>query len=174
MMDKILLLDWGGPVINNRTWKMPGSVDPVAIKLLNDLTVAGWLTVFTSDMRNQFDGDNPKQKALEYFTSVGFYPQFYKDLWLPGNYGTGLRHLDTASWMAENADDIPDDAVFLIIDDHRFPREMLDRGRMVQIYARSDSGLDYLSISEAYSIVEMNEEELEDHFKVATDEDWDF
>lgn len=170
-MDKIILLDWGGPVINNRTWKMPGAVDPVAIKLLNDLTALGWKTVVTSDIRNQFDGDNPKQKALEYFTSVGFFPQFYSDLWLMGNYGTGLRHLDVASWMSENSLDIGEDAVFLVIDDDDFPSDFLIKGRMTQLRARSTEGLDYLTISEGYRIGEMSDAELETFFNPDDDPD---
>lgn len=160
-MQKIILLDWDGPVSNTRTWKMPGCVDPVAIQLLNDLTLSGWRTVLTSTVRKNFRSDDPRAEATDFMRAAGFYVQWY-DEWRTDVGYTTYRHLEVARWMMNT--ELPEDAIFLIIDDEGFPAEFQRGGRMQQIYANSNSGIDYLSISEAYRIMDMNDEQLENHF----------
>lgn len=169
-MHKILLLDWDGPISNSRTWKMPGFVDPVAIQLINDLIAKGWKTVLTSTIRKNFRSEDPQAEATDFMHAVGFKVQWY-DVWRTDPAYVNRRHLEFANFLMQHPD-IPEDAVFLVVDDEHYPHEMMDRGRIKQIYARSDSGIDYLSISDAYRIMEMSEAELEDYYKVE-DEDVD-
>lgn len=157
-MEKILLLDWDGPVSNSRTWKMPGFVDPVAIQLLNDAAKAGWKTVLSSTIRKHYD---TVEEADRFMKAVGLSLEWYSDWRTPTTF-TAQRHLEVLQWMS-NAD-INEDAVFLVVDDERFPRALLKSGRMVQIHATSHSGLDYLGISEAYQIFEMDDTQLAEHF----------
>ena len=170
-MDKIILLDWDGPISNSRTWKMPGQVDPVAIQLVNDLTRAGWQTVLTSTIRKNFDrdrdgnsrSDSEARDAAELFMrNRGLHIRWYKPSWRTDRFYTAHRHLEVANWMMNAY--LPEDAIFLVVDDERFPHEFLNRGRMRQIYARSDSGIDYLSISEAYRYMEMPDIALDQTF----------
>lgn len=180
-MDKIILLDWDGPISNSRTWKMPGCVDPVAIQLLNDLTMNGWRTVLTSTIRKHFRGrtdpedcaevgDESKalMEAQKFMRAAGFYVQFYPNWRTDPDY-TSYRHREVANWMMNNPD-IPDNAVFLVVDDEHFPHEMLRLRRMDQVHASSHAGIDYLSISEAYRIGLMTDEQLEQHFKPGGEE----
>lgn len=157
-MDKILLLDWDGPVSNTRTWKMPGSVDPVAIQLLNDATKAGWKTVLTSTIRKHFE---TVEEATEFMKAVGFNVEWYSE-WRTSTRFTSYRHLEVLQWMSDT--NIPDDAVFLVVDDERFPREVLESGGIVQIYASSHAGIDYLNIVDAYDIFEMTDAQIAERF----------
>ena len=168
-MDKIILLDWDGPISNSRTWKMRGQVDPVAIQMLNDLTIVGWKTMLTSTIRKNFRSEDPKAEATAFMRDAGFYVQWY-DTWRTNVTYTGLRHLEVAQQLM--AMDVPEDAIFLVVDDERFPHEFLQRGRMKQIYARSNDGIDALSIAEAYRVQRMNDQELAREF-AESDEDWD-
>src|SRR6185503_8175611 len=174
-MDKIILLDWDGPVSNSRTWKMPNSVDPVAVQLLNDLTVAGWKTILTSTIRKHYRGPEGKGKATDFMKRSGFFVQWYEPLWCSDpDYNSHRRHLEVAYMMQNN--EFPEDAVFLVIDDEKLPTEFLNTGRMVQIHAQAHSGIDYLDISNAYRIIDMNTPELEAEFgepeDAEDDDDW--
>jgi len=163
-MDKILLLDWDGPISNSRTWKMPGFVDPVAIQLLNDLTNAGWKTVFTSTKRKHYKDENDsvnRVKATSFMRDAGFNVQWYTEWRTDPDY-TAMRHLEVATWLMHT--EIPEDAIFLVVDDEHFPHELLERGRMVQIYADAHEGIGFLELSKAYKIIKMTDAELEEEF----------
>lgn len=166
-MEKIILLDWGGPVCNARTSMMPNQVDPVAIQMLNDLTAAGWKTVLTSDVRQTFESDDPLKEAKEFMRRAGFFVQF-ADHWRTDPNVINTRHLEVAALI--QVADFPDDAVFLVVDDLHFPHEFLRRGRMSQIHASTTGGIDYLSLSEAYRIMAMSDAELDEHFTPEEDE----
>ena len=164
-MDKIILLDWDGPISNSRTWRMPKQVDPVAIQMLNDLTVAGWKTVLTSTVRKHFFADDSGnirsdaealEMATQFMRDAGFMVQWYS----PGNWCTdpgytSKRYLEVANWLMNTEFD--DTTIMLVVDDERFPAEFIQRGKMQQIHANCDSGIDYLALNEAYSYAEMPE-----------------
>jgi hypothetical protein len=165
---KILLLDWDGPMSNNRTWKMPAKCDPVAIQLVNDAIVAGWEVCLTSTIRKNFlptDGSNERKAqfaATEFMRAAGIHIKWAS----PWRSDTGFvahRHIEVKALI--DTECFPEDAVFLVVDDENFPYEMRQTCRMFQVNARSDSGIDYLSISEGYRFMEMSDEELEDYFK---------
>lgn len=158
-MDKILLLDWDGPISNSRTWRMPGCVDPVAIQLLNDAMKAGWKTVLTSTIRKNFEN---AEEATKFMNLVGFNVEWWTT-WRTGRF-TAQRHLEVLQWMSDT--DIPADSIFLVVDDERFPQEILDSGNMEQIYASSHAGIDYLNIVNAYNIFEMDDAALAEHFNL--------
>lgn len=177
-MEKIIFLDWDGPVSNTRTWKMPGQVDPVAIQLLNDLTVAGWKTVLSSTIRAHFFCDDlggpraseqAREAATQFMRDRGFNVRWYEYSWCTSIERITKRHLEVVQWMMDTP--LPEDAVFMVIDDEHFPHDLLERGRMTQCHARSDSGIDYLSISEAYRIGEMTDAQLAEHFEVDNEPD---
>lgn len=157
-MEKILLLDWDGPISNSRTWKMPGFVDPIAIQLVNDATKAGWKTVLTSTIRNHYD---KVEEADKFMKLVGLNLNWYAEWRTPTTF-TAQRHLEVLQWMSNT--DLPEDSVFLVVDDERFPHPILEKGNMVQIHASSHAGIDYLSISEAYHIFEMDDAQLAERF----------
>lgn len=161
-MNKILLLDWDGPVSNSRTWRMPGCIDPVAIQLLNDATKAGWQTVLTSTIRKHFE---TVEEATKFMNRVGFNVEWFEE-WRTSPKFTALRHLEVLQWMSNT--DLPEDSIFLVVDDERFPREVLEKGHMEQIYASSHAGIDYLNISDAYRIFEMDDAQLAERFGLTT------
>lgn len=176
-MEKIIFLDWDGPVSNTRTWKMPGYVDPVAIQMLNDLTVAGWKTVLSSTIRTHFWTDEAgnlcteeksKEAATKFMRDVHFNVRWYEKSWCTSIINRAKRHIEVVQWLMDT--NVPTDAVFMVIDDEHFPHELLKRGRMEQCYARTDAGIDYMSISEAYRIGEMTDVQLEAHFDTAEEE----
>lgn len=161
-MDKIILLDWDGPISNSRTWDMPNQVDPVAIQMLNDLTVAGWQTVLTSTIRKHFDKDSAGEPtsnmealaiATQFMRDRGFNVRWYKQSWRTDSEYTAKRYLEVATWMMDT--DLPEDAVFLAVDDEVFPDEFLSRGRMAQIYANCDEGICSAAIKQAYRYMDM-------------------
>lgn len=171
-MDKIILLDWDGSVSNSRTWRMPNSVDPVAIQLLNDLTVAGWKTILTSTIRKNFRSANPQAEATDFMKRCGFYVQWFApECWRTDPAFVSRRHIEVASMFQQH--DFAEDSIFLIIDDERFPQDFLNMGRRVQIHAQSHSGIDYLDLSNAYKIIDMNTPELEVEFGESEDEDYE-
>ena len=159
-MEKILLLDWDGPVSNSRTWKMPGCVDPVAIQLLNDATKAGWKTVLTSTIRKHFD---TVDASTAFMNAVGFNVEWYKD-WRTSPNFTAFRHLEVLQWISDA--DITDESIFLVVDDERFPPNVLEVGNMEQVYASSHAGIDYLNITKAYDIFEMSDAQLAERFNL--------
>jgi hypothetical protein len=163
-MEKILLLDWDGPVSNSRTWKMPTMVDPVAIQLLNDATKAGWKTVLTSTIRKHY---KTVGEADEFMKLMGLNLEWYVNWRTPTTF-TAKRHLEVLQWMSNT--DVPLDSIFLVVDDERFPYEVLERGHMVQIHASSHAGIDYLSIAEAYRIFEMDDTQLAERFGLSSDD----
>lgn len=166
-MDKILLLDWDGPVSNSRTWRMPGCVDPVAIQMLNDAMKAGWRTVLTSTIRKNFD---TLGQATEFMNRVGFNVQWYENSeeefpnWRTSPHFTAHRHLEVLQWMSDS--DIPSESIFLVVDDEDFPADVLSLGNMVQIQATPHTGLDHMNISKAYRIFEMDSAQLSAHFNL--------
>ncbi len=169
-MKKILLLDWDGPMSNNRTWKMPAKCDPVAVQLVNDAIVAGWEVCLTSTIRKHFeptDGSNERKAqkaATEFMRSAGINIK-WASMWRTDPGFTARRPVEVAAALDAEQERFPEDAVFMIVDDEDFPYEMRQGCRMFQVNARSDSGIDYLSISEAYRFMEMSDQELNDYFK---------
>ena len=159
-MDKILLLDWDGPISNSRTWRMPGCVDPVAIQLLNDAMKAGWKTVLTSTIRKDFEN---AEEATKFMNRVGFNVEWWTT-WRTSTEFVARRHLEVLQWMSDT--DIPADSIFLVVDDERFPHPVLEQGNMVQVHATSHAGLDYLSIAEAYHIFEKDNAQLAERFNL--------
>lgn len=161
-MNKIILLDWDGPVSNSRTWKMPGCVDPVAIQLLNDLTAKGWKTVLTSTIRKNFRSADPKAEATEFMNKVGFKVNWYSE-WRTDPDNVTRRHIEVAVFFQQT--EVPEDAVFLVIDDERFPHAFLDSGKMIQIHATPNSGIDYLDIERAYHLMALTDDELKAEYE---------
>jgi hypothetical protein len=162
-MEKILLLDWDGPVSNSRTWKMPGCVDPVAIQLLNDATKTGWKTVLTSTIRTHFDTVG---EATKFMNLLGFNVEWFKE-WRTNPNFKARRHLEVLQWMSDT--ELHDDAIFLIVDDEEFPYEVREKGHMIQIHASAHAGIGFASIAEAYHIFEMNNTQLAERFNLSTD-----
>lgn len=171
MMTKIILLDWDGPISNSRTWKMPGCADPVAIQLLNDLTLDGWKTLLTSTIRKNFKSDYPKAEATEFMKRAGFYVQWYDPIWRTDINYTARRHLEVANMLMNH--DFPEDTLFLVVDDEKFPHEFLSRGRMHQVYASPNSGIDYLCISRVYHLLRMSDTEFMAEFSEPAERDED-
>lgn len=174
-MDKIILLDWDGPISNSRTWKMPSGVDPVAVRLLNVLTAAGWQLVLTSTIRKNFWRDakteaEARQEATAHKVRAGIFPQWYHS-WCTDPDFTSKRHLEVAQWMMNTPFDA--DAVFLVIDDEAFPPEFLQGGRMRQLKADSSEGLGHQALHRGFSLVDMTDAELEKHFALPDDDEED-
>lgn len=157
-MQKILFLDWDGPVSNSRTWHMPGFVDPVAVKLLNDATKAGWQVCLSSTIRKDFQNVD---EAMQFMEASGLHLNF-AEAWRTDSDYTNRRHLEIANHLMKT--EYEEDVVFLVVDDELIPVEMLECGRMMQLKASSHAGLDYLSISKAYQIFKMNDVALNKEF----------
>ncbi len=169
-LTKILFLDWDGPVSNSRTWKMPNHVDPVAIQLLNDADKAGWEIVISSTIRKH-DCDTA-EKARKFLDDHGIHTMLYDfedEGFRTDPVYTAPRHLEIANHLMHT--DYPENTIFLVVDDEHIPHDFLDSAPMKQIYARSDSGIDYLSISDAYRIFSMSDEQLAVEFGLVDEDD---
>jgi hypothetical protein len=166
-MHKIIFLDWSGPMSNARSTYMPHCVDPIAVDLIHKAAKAGWFFVLSSDVREQF---NSSAEAEEWMKERGVNIRFWDeqgDGWRTPPQ-IAARTTEIAMWMQANA--VPDDAIFVVIDDMYIDREFMKRCRMNQINANSTVGIDYLSLMDGHRWFQMTDAQLEVEFCVE-DED---
>lgn len=161
-MHKIIFLGVGGPLACARSAHMPNGLDPIAVDLVNRAAANGWQFVLSSDFRHQL---GTVDEAYTWAASVGLnITQFFDE------HGEGWRttqdtlsrHLEIATWMQNN--DVPADAIFLVIDDEYMPRLFMDRYRMNQLNANTTVGIDYLSLQDGLRWFAMTNSELEEEF----------
>lgn len=148
----VILLDWDGPISNSRTWSMCGQIDPVAVKMVNDIVDAGGELVLTSTIRKDMD----YEEATQRLTAVGFNVKWFahkgKIVWRTNPFFTDYREVEFLNWLVE--EDIADSSSpinFVAIDDEVYSMDVRHKHRVFQPWPCSSSeGLSSRAISQCY------------------------
>src|SRR6478736_5564168 len=159
-MQKILFLDWDGPISNSRTWSMPHNIDPVAVQLLNEAFINGWQFVLTSIIRNNMKNVT---EASRFMDDRGIGYQWFdveNELWRTSTRLVTARYLEILQWMHDAENLIEDEAVFISLDDETLPDPMCRRLRITQFPICADEGIGHKSLDAYRTIIRSTNSQL--------------
>ncbi len=115
MPEKIIFLDFDGPLSNHRVGAQTGSMklfDPVAVGALNNICKVSNSKIVCTSVRAQLWHDDSFKKACYYFEQAGLDLGYLHEDW-SCRYDAGLREGHILKWL----DLHPDVTQYAIIDD---------------------------------------------------------